>query len=254
MPDIRDVLERAAPPVSEVDLEGVGRRARRRRAVPRVVAASVAAAALVVAVVVVTQDSGPGHITSGTTPDTTTSTGEAPTTSTAPTTTTVAPTTTAPPPTVPVGEDRLSSESRLGYAGLGPIKHGMNFDYADAAARVRKGEPTGCDIFLYAEEGSGVEAVSVWRTVDGRVDDIGVHRPGIRTISGIEVGNTRTDVLRTYPAAYEYRSFVNTDGPSQLVITGPEGQVILFSFDAADVVTSMTLSSDLQAWEGRRLC
>ena len=58
-----------------------------------------------------------------------------------------------PVTTVPVGEDRLSSESRLGYAGLGPIKLGMTIEDASAPARAVI-ENTGCGFDVRPEAGT----------------------------------------------------------------------------------------------------
>lgn len=54
MPDIREVLERAAPPISKFPTHDVRRRARRRRVVPRAAVASVLAAALIVGIALFT--------------------------------------------------------------------------------------------------------------------------------------------------------------------------------------------------------
>ena len=110
-------------------------------------------------------------------------------------TTTVAP----PPPTVPLGEDRLSVDSRLGYAGLGPIKLGMAFDDAVAAAQVTVQPDATCETTLHGAPDSGVETITVWG--QSVIDTITVLHPGIQTISGIEVGDTRADVLAIYPFA-----------------------------------------------------
>ena len=168
---------------------------------------------------------------------------EAPTTSTQPATTTAPPTTTAVPTTPAPGEDRLSSASRLGYAGLGPIKLGMAFDDAVAAAHVTVQPDPTCDTTLYGEPGSGVESISVW----GRptIDTVTVSQPGIRTISGVQVGSTRDDVVRTYPAAV-------ADG-SSLVITGPDGRIIVFGF-TGDTLGSMTLSTSQQTLDVHAMC
>ena len=169
---------------------------------------------------------------------------EAPTTSTQPTTTTAPPTTTVSPTTPVPGEDRLSSASLLGYAGLGPIKLGMAFDDAVAAAHVTVQPDPTCDTNLYGEPGSGVASISVW----GRptIDTVTVSQPGIHTISGVQVGSDRADVLRTYPAAAP-------EGPS-LVITGPDGHIIVFSFTGAETVEAMTLSTSLQTLDVHGRC
>ena len=208
------------------------------------VVGSIAAAVLAVGVLVVTQgDDGPGRITSGSTPDSTTPTDV---TTTTVTTTTEPPTTTAPSPTVAVGEDRLSTESRLGYEGLGPIKLGMSFDDAVAAAHVTVQPDPTCGITLYGEPGSGVESIEVWNF--GSIGTITVSRPGINTISGVGVGSTRAEVLATYPSASDDL------GGSGLVITNPEGHAIVFTFDGGDSVTSMALFADLQAREIQARC
>jgi hypothetical protein len=209
---------------------------------PVVIGALVLVAALIAVgiAVALTTDSGTqqGKSPSESRPIVTTT--EAPTTSTQPTTTTALPTTTASVP----GEDRLSSASLLGYAGLGPIKLGMAFDDAVAAAHVTVQPDPTCDTTLYGEPGSGVASISVW----GRptIDTVTVSQPGIHTISGVEVGSDRDDVLRTYPAAAP-------EGPS-LVITGPDGHIIVFSFTGAETVDAMTLSTSLQTLDVHGRC
>jgi hypothetical protein len=236
MPDIRNVLDEAAPPVGGLDVERLRRRARRRTAAPRVAAVCAAVAVVVVGVVVLTGgDDGPlRRITTGSSPSTSSTTTPASTTVTTPSFT-PGPTTTAPPTVVP-GEDRLSTESRLGYAGLGPIRLGMPFDDAVAAAHVTVQPDPTCAIELYGEPGSGVDSIAVW-VLEG-IDTIIVSRPGINTISGIHVGSTRAEVLATYPAA------ANDDpGGAELVITNSEGRAIVFGFDG-DAVSSMSLFTD----------
>lgn len=195
--------------------------------------------------VALTSDSGNQQSTSPSTNPVVVTTTGAPTTSTQPATTTEPPTTTAQtaPPT-PAGEDRLSSASRLGYAGLGPIKLGMAFDDAVAAAHVTvKPDPT-CDITLYGEPGSGVSSITVWGL--STIDTVTVSQPGIRTISGVQVGSARDEVLRTYPAAV-------ADGPS-LVITGPDGHIIVFVFTGAGTMESMTLSTSQETLDIHAMC
>jgi hypothetical protein len=228
MPDIREILDRAAPDVSGFDSSPIRRRAHRRRAVPRAGVALAATIVIVAGVVVATRNGGEsGHrITSGTTP-TTSTLGSTTTTTTVPTTTT------APPPTVAPGEDRLSTQSRLGYAGLGPIKLGMTLDDAVAAAHATVAPPS-CDVVLHGEPGGGVDSIAVWGSQV--ITLIDVTSPGIKTISGVEVGSMRADVLGTYPSA-------ESDG-SALVITGPEGQLITFNFAADDTVVAMTLRAN----------
>jgi hypothetical protein len=241
MPDIRNVLDEAAPPVGGLDVERLRRRARRRSAAPRVAALCAAVAVVVVGVVVLTGgDDGPlRHITTGTSPSSSSTTTPASTTVTTPSftpgPTTTAPPTTAPPRVVP-GEDRLSTESRLGYEGLGPIRLGMPFDEAVAAAHVTVQRDPTCAMELYGEPGSGVDSIAVW-VLEG-IDTIIVSRPGINTISGIHVGSTRAEVLATYPEA------ANDDpGGAELLITNSEGRAIVFDFDG-DAVSSMSLFTD----------
>jgi hypothetical protein len=77
MPDIRDVLDRAAPAVSSLDADSIGRRARRRRVVPRA-AAAVGIVVLIAVGVVAFVTRGEGHVRVSTPSPTSTST--APTT------------------------------------------------------------------------------------------------------------------------------------------------------------------------------
>jgi hypothetical protein len=131
----------------------------------------------------------------------------------------------------------------------------MSFDDAVAAAHVTVSEPTGCDLILYGQPGSGVESVAVWGPPV--VDTITVYRPGIRTISGIGVGSTRADVLATYTDAEPRVAWYRGSGvPTTLVITSASGNVIEFSFteDGTDTVSRMTLSTSLATIDGHAVC
>ena len=186
------------------------------------------------------QSNGPSKL-AVTTPSTQAST--TPTTTTAPTTTT---------PTLAPGEDRLSTASRLGYAGLGPIKLGVTLGDAEKAGDVTivAGD---CPWVVHPGPDSGLAPVvmpygtitgyTVW-AASGVVDQIDVTNPATSTISGVHVGSTYDDVLRTYPSAVE--TIIGQDSgsspPLSLTITNPEGRVIVFYLGADRVVDQMTVA------------
>ena len=196
-----------------------------------------------------------------------------PTTLPPPAPTTVAPT--VPPTTPPVapstGDDRLSSNSRLGYAGLGPIKLGMTFAEVERAGRVtiRQGE---CELVIEPNPGSGLDRIqhpdyghmisgfgvggSFPITESRVIDMIFVGHPSVFTISGIHVGSTADDVRRTYANVVERRVGQQPDGRFDiaLTITSPEGRVVQFSVNPDGVVRGMTVAMSEEVIENHRLC
>jgi hypothetical protein len=225
MPDIREVLDHAAPVVREGDVTSIGRRARRRQLASRVAVATV----LVVAVgsgalLFLNGDDTTHRIESGTTRTTSVATTTEATTTEA----TSVPATTVVQTTVPPGEDRLSTESRLGYAGLGPIKLGMS---VDDAARVGHVEMVndGCGHSVHAGADSGLTPVAgIEVSGASMIQSIDVSNPSISTISGVHVGSTRNDVLGAYPGAVEEASIIE--------ITNGQGRVIDFALTGGTVV------------------
>ena len=149
------------------------------------------------------------------------------------TTTTTVPTTTTT--TLAPGEDRLSSASRLGYAGLGPVKLGMTFSEAESAGHVTITNAVcgfvvtpGPDSGLAPVQVSGGDTITgfnVWPSFpygsSSTIVQIDVGNPATYTIYGVHVGSTYDDVLRIYPGAVESKDVWLT-----LTITSAEGRVI----------------------------
>jgi len=157
--------------------------------------------------------------------------------------TTVPPAMTAPPPattspnlaTTPSTAGAPSAgpldSFRLGYDGLGPIKLGMTLEQASAASGaeiVLVNDPY-CDpvpndsamvVGYYRSEGE-----QLWfGVVDGRIVNISTKNSVFFTISGIHVGDTRADVLRTYPNAEDRPEY----GGGEVRIMDSQGRVITF--------------------------
>lgn len=127
---------------------------------------------------------------------------------------------------------------RLGYEGLGPIKLGMTLTEASRASGadielIGPGSPCGeahgavtaVVVGHYDREGS-----QIWFAVrDGVIVAVRTKNPSISTISGIGVGSTSTRVQDTYPNDEPARGM---HGNAVLRVTGPQGQIINFYFDA----------------------
>ena len=154
----------------------------------------------------------------------------------------------APEESEPPTEDRLSSESRLGYAGLGPLQLGMSEADAGRAARATFVSTDGGCLWRIdpeADFGGGLNAYL--SGADGLVQ-IGVASPAIRTISGIHVGSTADDVRSTYANAVP-----GSSGLSELTITNPQGRHIRFFFNNG-VVSYMELTVSAELSEGISRC
>jgi hypothetical protein len=130
---------------------------------------------------------------------------------------------------------RLTSESRLGYDGVGPIKLGMTIADAERAGQVATAN-TGCGLTFDPTSDTGLRYGDVHIADDGRGAIVGldIDTAAIRTISGIHIGSTREDVHRTYANAVDL-------GPSTIRITNPEGRRITFVLDRDGVVISISL-------------
>jgi hypothetical protein len=241
MRDIEQLLDDASVSPGVLDLERVHREGQRRRQRPRVLAAVVVAVLAVaggIGFLALHDDQQAAPVIAPATTDASPATTIPPTTtSTLPPATTPAPATT--PTTTAPAEDPLAS-ARLGYEGFGPIKLGMNFDEAVAAAHATVGEPSGCSLRFDGETGSGLGTIQVWLAADRTIDTIEVYDPTISTISGIHVGSPVVDIPTTYPNA--------VPGPPETSglysITNPQGRVIVF-LARGDVVSGMILSDDV---------
>ena len=162
------------------------------------------------------------------------------------------------------GEDRLSAASRLGFAGLGPIKLGMTLADAERAGDVTI-VPGDCPWVLHPGSGSGLAPVvrsygtitgyTVW-AFGGSIDEIDVSNPASFTISGVHVGSTADDVMRTYPGAVEKVIGQDPDGTAHLslTITNPEGRVVVFFTETDRVVHAMTVALSAETIDGNAKC
>jgi|SoiMethySBSTD1v2_1073268.scaffolds.fasta_scaffold23046_8 hypothetical protein len=182
---------------------------------------------------------------------------------------TVPPTTSAPVPST--GDDRLSSNSRLGYAGLGPIKLGMTYADIERVGQVTVRQSV-CPLMVTPSAGSGLDPISnphgvgtitgfvAWvalpLTEPRVIDVIEVGHPAIFTISGIHVGSTADDVRRTYANVDDAAWGQYPDGRFEhvLTITNPEGRVVQFLVNPNGVVTWMTVALNKQIIEDHRKC
>jgi hypothetical protein len=182
---------------------------------------------------------------------------------------------TTEPPTAalapPTGDDRLSSNSRLGYAGLGPIKLGMSYPDVERVGQVTLRQ-TDCLLTIQPHEGSGLDPIpapygtgtitglSAWGafpiTEPRVIDVIEVGHPAIYTISGIHVGSTADDVKRTYTNTVEAQYAWDADRRPlySLTITNPEGRAVQFLLDADGVIVHMSVGLGQKIIEDHRLC
>ena len=132
-------------------------------------------------------------------------------------------------------EERLTSASRLGYAGLGPIELGMTIEEAERAGKVGTAN-TGCGLTFDPASDTGLRYgdVRIIQTSRGTIAGLDISSPEISTISGVRIGSTREDVHRTYPSAVDHEPNLNR-------IENLEGRRITFLVDRVDVVTDMSL-------------
>jgi hypothetical protein len=238
MPRLTEQLRQYGAYLDTLDVEPVRASPRPRR--PRI--------AVLAAAVVVTLAAAGGAVTLLSNHDATTGRVQIPRTapSTAPVTTlapTTVPTTTAPATTAPVTEPPLTRDSRLGFAGLGSLKLGASFADAERLANitfvnngcgwtVSAGSDAALNAALKGIEVQGDRATSQADVPASTVVQISVDVPEISTISGIHVGSTKDDVLRTYPGAEEQSGDVQ--------IQSADGRTIQF-FIGKDAVVGMRL-------------
>ena len=145
----------------------------------------------------------------------------------------------AAPPTSVVSsapeEGRLTSASRLGYAGLGPIKLGMTIEEAERAGQTATAN-TGCGLTfdLGSDTGLRYGDIHVYDDADGAIVALDIATPTISTISGIHIGSTSDDVYRTYANAVDI-------GGKRLQIENPQGRRITFVVGRDGTVIWMSL-------------
>jgi hypothetical protein len=232
MPRLTDQLREYGAFLDGLDVESATPRPRRPR-VALLAAAVVAALAVAGGAVALlsNDDATTGRVQIPRTPPST-----APETTLAPTT---APTTVAPATTAPIAEPPLTRESRLGFAGLGSMKLGASFTEAERLANVTFVN-NGCGWSVRAGSDAALKGIEVQQTgatsqadlAAATVAQIYVNVPEISTISGIHVGSTKGDVLRTYPGAEEQAGNVQ--------IHSADGRTITFGI-GSDSVTGMSL-------------
>ena len=144
----------------------------------------------------------------------------------------------------PVRQSGLTIESQIGYTGVGPFLIGMPLESVEAVT----GAPwffltCGENFVMPLESGLRQGDVSFSTDVNRRVTGISVMSPLMRTISGIHVGSTEADVMRTY-GNVERKAYGNDT--STLVITNPEGRQVNF-WVSKGVVTQMLVAESAQS-------
>jgi hypothetical protein len=145
--------------------------------------------------------------------------------------------------------DVLSSASQLGYAGLGPIVLGRPLSDAEGIGGFATvPSDGGCLWRVVPSMESGLSDGDV--SGAGSVDVVYVRSPAIKTISGVGVGSSREDVLRTYPSAVDDRSY----SLPAMTITNPEGRQVGFFFGADDRVQSMWAALSAEIHKGHSRC
>ncbi len=152
----------------------------------------------------------------------------------------------------------------------------MTFAEGERAAKVSIESTNSCGAFLLPGPGSGFEPFTkpspilgppgvqymgfmIWDLdfPTGSIDEIDIQNPAIYTISGVHVGSTYDDVIRTYPNAVAHDYSATNEPPGThvtLTITNPEGHVIIFGFGPERVVMGMTLGASEQALINHSKC
>jgi hypothetical protein len=245
-----EVMRAARDAVAGGDVVAVPSRQRRNRWILATAAAAVIAVVAVSFGVLVSDRDDTRRIDTGHTPRSTTTT-----TTTPPPSTTI---TLPPPPVVTVpppveGVDTLTTASRLGFAGLGPLQLGMTYDQIEAATGGRLVNRT-CSTDLVAlpsQSGIADGTLSIFGGGASGVGFIIVSAPGIETISGIQVGSTADQVRATYP------SVQGDPSPGSrtyaMAIRNPEGRSVTFEITDG-LVTSMTVGISDEAAENWSHC
>jgi hypothetical protein len=150
---------------------------------------------------------------------------------TAATAETTAPTTTSEPVAPNPAAAGPFDSFRLGYEGLGPIKLGMTLEEASAASGAELVLVNGVNCDPVPNDSAMVvghyrnEGEQLWFGVaDSRIVSIATKNPLFSTISGIHVGSTRADVLRTYANAKDLPDY----NGGEIRIADSAGREIIF--------------------------
>ena len=146
-------------------------------------------------------------------------------------------------------EERLTSESRLGYAGLGPLALGSSFEDVKQDGRIEIEQLTcGYMVVPVGDSGLGPHDVGLW--FDEGLAVITIHTPAVSTISGVHVGSTDDEVFRTYANAVE------TSDPHSphITITSADGRYITFYLGADRTVQQMMLARNPDVVENWARC
>lgn len=122
---------------------------------------------------------------------------------------------------------------RVGFRGVGEIRIGMAlWDLLRAL-----GEPTtvqaiegGCT----SVHGAGPDA-PLYMVVDGVLARIEIRAPGVRTLSGVEVGGTEQDVFEAYPGRVEVREHQYQDGHYLTVRSSDGRSAVVFDTDGTRI-------------------
>ncbi|MGB0564323.1 MAG: hypothetical protein ACPGVO_21365 [Spirulinaceae cyanobacterium] len=124
----------------------------------------------------------------------------------------------SPTPQAPQGTP-LTTETRLGLTGFGPLEVGMTIAEAETATGMTftsessGGEEYGCEYYTV----EAFEGVTLMVT-DGAIARIELHQPNLATISGATIGFTEEQVRNMYPGHIE-------EAPHEYV---PDGKYLLY--------------------------
>jgi hypothetical protein len=154
----------------------------------------------------------------------------------------------------PVRKSGLTVESQIGYAGVGPFLIGMPLDSVETVT----GAPwfyltCGENFVLPPESGlrqGDVSFYTAYNDPNRRVTGINILSPLMRTISGIHVGSTEDDVMRTYGNVERKVAGTNM---FQLIITNPEGRQVRF-WVSGGVVAQILIAESEQSIVSQGLC
>lgn len=161
----------------------------------------------------------------------------APTTSapiavTLPPTTAVAPTSDGkginPTTTTTAAAARLGPDSKLRVDGVGPVRVGMTLDEARRAAGIPLKQTDGPFCKSLSPEGAGFSFALIAEGGD-RINLVSVFEGPIKTVSGIGVGDTETQVRAAYPSQLEVRA--GAPGPHWVIYRPKDSSLASFSLN-----------------------
>lgn len=122
---------------------------------------------------------------------------------------------------------------RIGYRGSGEIRIGLPIWELLRAL----GEPTTVETIeggCTSVYGAGPTS-PIYLVVEGTLARIEIRAPGVRTLSGVEVGGTEQDVFEAYPGRVEVREHQYQDGHYLTVYSSDRRSAVVFDTDGARI-------------------